>query len=79
LTKLIKYQIIQANFNSLEISQDLLDTLNISKFQVKTILHFMINQFLSHKKMLNLALNSELLLIVQQSQNWLVKLINFHY
>jgi DNA-directed RNA polymerase subunit beta len=78
LTKLLaKYQIIQANFNSLEISQDLLDTLNISKFQVNQLFTFYDKSIIESQKNAQLALNSELLLIVEQSQNWLVEINKF--
>jgi len=78
LTKLLaKYQLIQANFSSLEISQNLLDSLNISKLQVSQLFTFYDKSIIESQKNAQLALNSELLLIIQQSQNWLVEINKF--
>ena len=80
LTKtLIKYQIIQINLNSLTIVDNLLKNQSISKLQALKLCLAYDKLIFDTQKNVQVTLNSSLLLITKQPQNWLIEINKFSF
>lgn len=80
LTKtLIKYEIIESNLNSLTIIDNLLKNQSISKPQALKLCLAYDKLIFETQKNIQVTLNSSLLLITQQPQNWLVEINKFSF
>jgi len=80
LTKLlVKYELVQVNLNSNQVDTTLSKTLKLSKSQASK-LFFVYDKFIiESQKTAQINLNSSLLLLTQQPQNWLIEMNQFSF
>ena len=76
---LIKYEIIEINLNSLTIVDNLLKNQSISKLQALKLCLAYDKLIFETQKNVQVTLNSSLLLITRQPQNWLVEINKFSF
>ena len=80
LTKaLIRYEIIENKLNLTSVDNDLLNDLKTSKAQALKLLLAYEKLIFETQKNIQVTLNSSLLLIIQQPQNWLIELNKFSF
>ena len=80
LTKLlIKYEIVQVSLNSLSVNDNLSKDLQISKTQASKLFFAYDKLIFDSQKNAQVKLNSSLLLITQQPQNWLIEINKFSF
>ena len=80
LTKLlIKYEIAQVSLNSLSVNDNLSKDLQISKTQASKLFFAYDKLIFDSQKNAQVKLNSSLLLITQQPQNWLIEINKFSF
>jgi DNA-directed RNA polymerase subunit beta len=76
---LIKYELIQFSLTSSDIEDNLLNELNISKTQASKLARTYDKLIVDSQKNARINLNSSLLLITQQPQNWLIEIHKFRF